>query len=332
MTKSILTIEAVYSTLSTSELLAKVVSQYAMPTTPTYCEFWYRGLNDTYKLSSAKENFVLRVYRKNWRTLSAITFELEAIMYLHRAGVAVAMPMEKKDGGFITSIMAPEGERYVIITEFARGNILKFEDDNDARIFGKAVAEIHHFSSGFKSSSSRYTLNLQHLINEPLVNIKPYLSHRSADWEFVSEFARTLSSIINRADSGELDYGFCHGDVHGENAHEHNGKVTHFDFDCCGFGWRSYDLATFKWVSRLLAREDKLWPSFLEGYRSKRKISGLDLSLIEPFVAIRDIWFFGLNTGNSLAQGWLNDDYFDLHLNLLKQSSEIISLGIFWMS
>ncbi|MEM8614199.1 MAG: hypothetical protein AAGF93_19415 [Cyanobacteria bacterium P01_H01_bin.105] len=50
----------------------------------------------------------------------------------------------------------------------------------------------------------------------------------------------------------------------------------------------------------------------------------MDLSFVEPFIAIRDIWFLGLNTGNSLAQGWLNNDYLDFHLDFLKQSSEKI--------
>ncbi|NEQ53984.1 MAG: phosphotransferase [Leptolyngbya sp. SIO3F4] len=129
---------------------------------------------------------------------------------------------------------------------------------------------------------------------------------------------------MNKTGIDNLDYGLCHGDLHGENAHEYGGKVTHFDFDCCGFGWRIYDLATFKWVIRLLGKEDRLWSSFLEGYRSIREISDLDLSLIEPFVVMRDIWFFGLNTGNVLAQGQLNDNYIDLHIHFLKSVSEKI--------
>ncbi|NEZ61457.1 hypothetical protein D0962_01480 [Leptolyngbyaceae cyanobacterium CCMR0082] len=326
MTQPSLNIKATYSTLSSSELLSKVAPQYKMPN-PVSCEFWHRGLNDTYKLSSEKDDFILRVYRHNWRTRSEIEFELAALMHLHKQGAAVAIPIERKQGGFITPIMAPEGERHVIITQFAQGNILKFNDPKDVTLLGQAVAEIHSCSSGFESNASRYTLDLKHLIDEPLVKIQPYLAERPSDWEFLSELANSLFTIINATEVDKLDYGFCHGDVHGENAHEHGGKVTHFDFDCCGLGWRVYDLATFRWVIRLLGKEDALWSSFLEGYRSKREISDLDLSLIEPFIAIRDIWFFGLNTGNSLAQDWLNDDYINFHLNFLKQISEKISSG-----
>ncbi|MEO0395920.1 MAG: phosphotransferase [Cyanobacteria bacterium P01_A01_bin.137] len=317
-------IKAVYSTLNSSELLANVIPQYDMPR-PRSCEFWQRGLNDTYKLSSGTEDFMLRVYRNNWRTPSAIKFELEALMYLHQNGASVAIPVARKDGGFITPILAPEGERYVIVTQYAKGKILKFEDVKDSIIFGQAAADIHRCSSGFESSHMRHRLNLKHLIDEPLGSIQLYLAHRPSDWEFLTKLAIRLSKLVNEAGADSLDYGFCHGDFHGENAHEHNGQVTHFDFDCCGMGWQVYDLATFKWVIRLLEKEDMLWESFLAGYRSVREIPDLDLDLIEVFVGIRDIWFFGLNTKNSLAQGWLNDRYIDLHMGFLKGVAERIA-------
>ena len=326
MTQPILTIEATYSTLSSSQLLAKVVPQYKI-SNPVSCEFWHRGLNDTYRLSSGTdpdaEDFVLRVYRKSWRTRAAIEFELGALIYLHQKGANVAIPVKRQDGGLLTSILAPEGERYVIVMQYAKGKILRFDKAEDGITFGQAAANIHRCSAGFKSHHARHKLGLKHLVDEPLINIQPYIVHRLSDWQFLTELATRLSKLVQETDAdNNLDYGFCHGDFHGENAHEHNGQVTHFDFDCCGMGWRIYDLATFKWVIRLLGKEDKLWDSFLDGYQSVRETPDLDLGLIEAFVGIRDIWFFGLNTKNSLAQGWLNDGYIDLHMGLLKGVAE----------
>lgn len=325
MKPSILTIEALHSVLSPSELLEKVVPHYAVPT-PAVCKFWHRGVNDTYRLSANGENYVLRIYRQGWRTISAIKFELSALLYLYHQGATVAIPIKKRDGGFVTSVLAPEGERYIIVTRYAEGSILKFENPSDATLFGQSVAEIHRCSSGFQPAFTRDKLDLRYLVEQPLVNIQPYLAHRPKDLDFLTGFAARLSSMV-RAAADRLDYGFCHGDFHGENAHYHGQKVTHFDFDCCGFGWRSYDLATFRWVMRLLGKEDRLWSCFLAGYHSVREISDLDLELIKPFMAIRDIWFFGLNTGNSLAQGWLNDDYMDIHMEFLRELSEELEIG-----
>ena len=92
---------------------------------PLSCEFWARGLNDTYKISSDRENFALRVYRKKWRTQSDIKFELNAIKHLHKKGADVAYPIERNQGGYITDIEAPEGIRQVIVTKYAEGAVLK---------------------------------------------------------------------------------------------------------------------------------------------------------------------------------------------------------------
>ena len=70
--------------------------------------------------------------------------------------------------------------------------------------------------------------------------------------------------------------GFCHGDFHAANAHLTEGNtVTFFDFDCCGFGYRAYDIAIFKWDSRLMGKEKETerWEAFLRGYMGLRDLS-----------------------------------------------------------
>ena len=320
-----LKIGASYSTLSSSELLDNVVTQYKI-LNPLSCEFWARGLNDTYKISSDRENFALRVYRKKWRTQSDIKFELNAIKHLHKKGADVAYPIERNQGGYITDIEAPEGIRQVIVTKYAEGAVLKYDNPEDAVVYGREAAQIHTLSSDFESEYSRYKLDLNHLITEPMAHIQPYLSHRPNDWEFLSEFATYLSKTLNAVSFAELDYGLCHGDLHGYNAHEYNGKLTHFDFDCCGFGLRAYDLATFKWSLRWRKKENEFWPKFMEGYNSVREMPDLNLNLIESFVAIRDIWLIALHIGNSddLSKGWINEDYIDRHMKFLRDAAEII--------
>lgn len=318
-------IHASYSTLCSSELLRLVVPQYKIAN-PVSCEFWYRGLTDTYKICTDSGNFALRVYRKGWRSLSDISFEMESIQYLHEKGASVAFPIKRNDGGYITTIIAPEGERQVVITQFVEGGVLKFDDPEDAVIYGRAAADIHILSSGFSSRHNRYELDINHLISEPLNNIKPFLSHRSCDWVFLTDFAENLSRTFMNASSTSGDYSFCHGDFHGANAHDREGEIVHFDFDCCGFGLRVYDLATFKWSARLRKKENEWWPKFLQGYRSKREFSDADLAYVESFVAIRDLWLFGLHTGNAsdLAKGWINEAYIDRRINFLKDSWKII--------
>ena len=97
--------------------------------------------------------------------------------------------------------------------------------------------------------------------------------------------------------------------------------TTFFDFDFCGAGWRSYDLANFLWGLSLNKHEKRAekWKAFLEGYRGQRPIRRADLAAVPLFVAARELWILGLQLGNLDRWGrwWVNDGYFDFHLKFL---------------
>jgi Ser/Thr protein kinase RdoA (MazF antagonist) len=63
--------------------------------------------------------------------------------------------------------------------------------------------------------------------------------------------------------------------------------MTFFDFDCGGYGYRTYDLAVFLWCCRLEDAIAARWDSFLSGYRETRLIRDLDLLAIPLFVCMR---------------------------------------------
>src|SRR5262245_57595821 len=97
-----------HSTLSVQALIDDVLSDYDIDA-PTECKLLNRGLNDTYLVRTYATNYILRVYRSGWRTLSEILYELEALLHLKRAGIAVSIPLPRKDGHLINTVTAPEG-------------------------------------------------------------------------------------------------------------------------------------------------------------------------------------------------------------------------------
>ena len=316
MNNPITKISAMYSSLCSEELLAKIVPMFNL-CAPISCEFLCQGLNDSYKVVTENGSYLLRVYRKGWRTKSAIEFELNALNHLHKKGVSVAYPLLTATGEQIVPISSPEGERFAIMTSFAEGDIQPVDDISGAALYGKFVANIHRQSDDFSSKYDRFQIDLNHLIEEPLERIKPYLKHRNSDWQFLKSYASILSKSIESSKSELLDFGFCHGDFHGGNAHTLNNELTFFDFDCCGFGFRAYDLAVYKWGTKLTKNEEK-WLPFITAYCETRNISDHDLELIDDYVSIRHIWFMGLHTDIAIARGWLNDEYFTKQLKFLK--------------
>ncbi len=248
-------IGAMYSSLCSQELLSKIVPMFNIPT-PISCEFLCQGLNDSYKVITESDSYLLRIYRKGWRTKSDIEFELSILNHLHLERVNVAYPLVTVTGEKIVPIATPEGERFAIMTSFAEGQPLSFDDTSDISLYGKNVAKIHKHSDNFRSQHDRFKVDLIHLIEEPLKRIKPYLKDRESDWLFLKSYASTLAKNIENSQSELLDFGFCHGDFHGGNAHKSNDDFTFFDFDCCGIGFRAYDLAVFKWSARLAKKEE----------------------------------------------------------------------------
>ncbi len=310
---------ASYSVICASSLLEQVAPLYDIDV-PEKCEFWYRGLNDTYKLLSSQGVFALRVYRHGWRTSSDIGFELNALAHLHEKGGKVAYPIPRFDGRYETKIDAPEGERIVIITSFVGGSTLSYENLDDAEAFGKSAAQIHNLTNDFETNHVRYKLDEAHLIWVPVERIEPFLSDRKEDWDYIQQLSDRLADSYKTVANNEPER-FCHGDFHGFNAHQHNQEIYHFDFDCCGLGLRLFDLATFKWSARLRKKEEEWWPCFLNGYQAVREIE-INLDQIEAFVAIRHLWLLGLHAGMSrdFARGWLNRKYIDNKIEFLKEA------------
>lgn len=277
-----------YSTIDPSELMAKVVPEYCVDS-PLECLFWERGANDTYQIRCATTRYFLRVYRCGAFPREAIEFEAEALTYLQQQGFSVAYPIPRKSGGYITEIGAPEGPRFVLLSSVAEGTTPDYESLENCRLVGQSVAQLHLLSTGFKASHKRSHLDLNGLLDNSMNVIRKYMARHSSAIKMIDDIAQNARAAVQAATEESLDFGICHGDLHGGNLHIHEGKVTHFDFEECAFGYRLYDLATFKWGMGSGERRKKCWPAFIDGYKSIRPITESAYSLIDTFVIIREL-------------------------------------------
>lgn len=290
-------IGASYSTVCGEELLSKLVPLYKLEN-PKTCQFWQRGVNDTYQIHTSDEMYSLRVYRHKLRSKDEIDYEVSALNYLSTQGANVAFPIEKYEGGYVSEIQAPEGLRYVIVTTHAKGSEPNYDNAETGRLFGESIAELHNISEGFETNHNRPRLESEYLLDRSLDVIFPFCQNMPAEQKVLVDAAVNLNRTLISARSNSLDVGFCHGDCHGCNVHYNGGSLTHFDFDCCGFGFRVFELATFKWGILGDKNEKELWSMFLNGYSSKRKIPDDDMALVDIYVVIRQIWWMALIVGN----------------------------------
>ncbi len=309
-----------YSTPAAEALKHVVQEDYPIGLV-TDCRFLHRGLNDTFLIATETAKFIFRIYRLGWRKHSEILYELEILLHLSARDVSVSKPVVRKDGAFVGVLEAPEGSRHVVLFSYAPGNEPALDIESQSELYGRAVARVHAESKTLSSSHERFQLDLDHLLNTPVWTIEPFLSHRKDDWEYVKRLAGKLSGLLEKLPLEKLELGFCHGDFHGANAHLEAGQVTFFDFDCCGFGWRAYDIAVFRWCARLNGKEKERWPAFLRGYREARSLNDLDVQATDIFVAVRHLWLLDLHIrmGGDAGYGFLNDRYFDRALEFLRK-------------
>jgi len=307
-----------YSVICIDVLMNRVIPQFKIEN-PIHCQFWCQGLNDTYKVTTAKEIFILRVYRHNWRTRSEISFEIDALLHLQANGSDVAYPIKTQTGEYIADLIAPEGMRHAVLTRYADGSELNFSIPESAQIYAKHMAQLHLNSTQFNSLHQRFQLDVQHLITEPLQRIKPFLKERQDDWNFIENYAQLLAKKLQTALNHSPQLVLCHGDLHGGNAHKNSQLLVSFDFDCCALGLRSYDLAVFKWALEVDNKSPQIWENFLHYYQLHFPLPAEEIALIDTLVSIRHIWLIGLHIDIAVAKGWLNGKYFDQKIAFLRK-------------
>ena len=305
------------------------------------CSTVRHDINATYYVDTTSGRYVLRVSPgklsggSSWRPSEGILFEIEVLRHLDRKGVAVAAPLRRRDGSYVSVVEAPEGERQLALFTFAGGDPVTppTQTEQIARRYGQAVAALHSATDDFACSYSGRRLDLDVLLKQPLTVVRPFLAHRPEDRRYLDELATTVRNTITALAANGLDTGICHGDVQGGNACiSPDGTITLFDFEWCGTGWRAYDRAVFFWGAALgrirLGWEkqisDRLSSAYLSGYEAARPLSSVEHQAIAPCVLLREYWYLGMEAGYWETWGTGSrgtDDFFDREMKFIRQWS-----------
>ena len=114
--------------------------------------------------------------------------------------------------------------------------------------------------------------------------------------DFVRLCARVQQRVVGEQG---LTLAFCHGDLNGSNIHFEQDRPAVIDFDCCGWGWLSSDIAAFARGVTLRsfpsAAISALIRAFLQGYEVERRISSADRDALPAFLLLQRIWVSSLH-------------------------------------
>lgn len=301
-----------HSILSASALLSDVLPHYDIGR-PVACRLLPLGVNDSYRVTTdAGQHYILRVYRAHWRSRAEVLYEMDALLHLDHQRVHVSTPLRQSDGTYVHTLRAPEGSRQVVLFTYAPGGLLDQESPTHSYHHGQALAAIHQATDSLMAHYERAPLNLAYTIDQSLEAMQPLFAQRLDEWAYLQDVAMRVRAQAERLPS-TLDWGFCHGDPHVENAYiDAAQNVTFFDFDCCAPGWRAYDLAGVRWFIKHcdLDPDGTLWQAFLDGYRSVRLLDDADVAVIPLLVAVRTIWHHALGVWTGSNRGFGQIDQF----------------------
>jgi Ser/Thr protein kinase RdoA (MazF antagonist) len=313
-----------YSTLSSEALVTRVLPKYDIGRVKS-CQFWNRGLSDIYLVETQASRYVLRVSHSHWRSKSDIEFELEFLDFLQKRLIPVAYPLRTKSGQRSISIQAPEGIRYAALFIYAPGEIALGDlNTNQSAKLGETLARIHEAGTVFYSSQARQPLTLDYLLDQSLQEIQPFLSKKSVELHYISQSIIQLKQQLQELPQTAPLWTVCWGDPHSGNAHfTPDNRVTLFDFDQCGYGWRAFDVAKFWQVAIRTGMNKRVREAFLAGYNTVQRLTEEENQLLQALTQVAHIWMWAIGLKASMLHQYsrLDDYYFTSRLEQLKRLS-----------
>ena len=274
------------------------------------CTLHYRGTHDSYRIQDGETSWYFRVYRCDLRSREEVLYEAAVLRHAAAQAVAVARPIARRDGDWLTAVDAPEGLRYAMLFAGAPGHPVSGDDATADHVmaYGRAIARFHVAMADFPSPGARH-LSQSDLLDRPLQWLAPFLQHRPDDARTLAATVEALRTQLAGPTVSACPRGVCHGDLHGGNAHyEASGLVTLFDFDECGHGWLAYDLAAFHWMAERAGQLASWWPLLLAGYESVRPLAPAEHEAMPLFVLARHVWQLGYDAWDNRFGGMARAD------------------------
>ena len=191
--------------------------------------------------------YALRVNINSTRTIKNMMAEIEWVRHLnHTSGINTPTPIATLKDDFIVSAVHPESglTLFAVMYSWLEGEEIGDEPTLDQlHEVGKAIALLHQDSANYVLSSQLELPTFDDFFwstEDFLFSEKSKLS--PADKSLLQE-AHDLVMEFTRDLYETSPVHIIHADVHGWNLMWHEGKLSIFDFDDCGFGVEAQDIA-----------------------------------------------------------------------------------------
>lgn len=253
---------------SLTKSAAKIIESYGLSEAEIKCINY--EFNATFSVvTPSGQKFALRININSTRTPQNMLAEIQWVSFLSRIpGINLPRPIANGSDHFITTLLHEDSGRMLqaILYSWLDGEELG-DEATPQQVFtvGAAMATLHQCSKDFSLESPAELPTFNHWLwgTEDFL-----LSDKSLLLPEQKTLIREAIEII-QADTSALYAStptqIIHGDLHGWNLMWHEGQLSLFDFDDCGFGIPQQDLAVAMYYLDTPEQEAAL----LQGYSSK---------------------------------------------------------------
>ena len=279
----------IHSTLDPQALTDEIKARYALGS-PLRCQLISRANNDFYEVVAGHDRYALRIAKADFRTAGEYSFEAAYVQHLNAKGCKVPAPVSAKDGSLFFDVDAPEGVRTITVMKWLDGqNLTKYMTEEDAKLAGASLAELHDAGDDFVSEHARNIDTIQ-ILDERMPDLLAMLEGDADHRDFYAKATEVVKQALSQVPSMNIRRGPVHGDFQFANILKaSDGSIAILDFDTCGTGYCAEDLFTFVWRSDMEIRNDAINQPFFSGYEEVRPLTAFEKLLCPLFRVARDL-------------------------------------------
>jgi Ser/Thr protein kinase RdoA (MazF antagonist) len=302
------------SVLAVDHVVSFIQQKYQVGSAAT-CRLLKTFVNDTYLITGNTEQYIFRIYTRNWRSLQEIEAEIQLIGTLRQNNISVSYPIADQNGRYVQSLPAPEGERWGVLFSFAPGRKIMQPSPELHESIGVTMANMHRITGNLSLNRVHYTPQV--LLMDSFEKFRSYLPVGSEEFPYMTNLQQNLLREMTTVDMAGIRQGAVHLDIWADNLHiDEAGKMTLFDFDFCGNGWLCYDIAFYLLLLHSMETPEVYHikkTRFLQGYESVTPISPEEKRLLKTIGASVYCFYLGVQR-ERFATIFFNEEHLRRHI------------------
>ena len=250
------------------------------------CFLLYRGMNDVYLVQDEAAKYALRVWRKTYRDVDDVSYELDFLAFLRANNFPASVAVPQHDGRLYFKAQTPEGVRAIAMYDWAPG--VKFGErlaDDTAHRIGAEMARMHLLGFEWAGKDHVFTTERAKDYNVCLPALIDFVYDRPDDLRDYPVIAANLDRKLDELAAAGAPLGVCHRDFHPSNVHvDEDGKITLLDFDAAGEDFLMQDVQNFVWGNLFYGFSPSYGEAFEDGYQSVRPYTAAEKEATEVFL------------------------------------------------